>query len=112
MISSIILDFEHNIDLVGKNSGKWKQISRGVGRKKARAKWLLLFITTFIRHVQNVSHRTGRTPEKKKKKIRTLHYKLQMFNLTGKSLSEALIFASNYPQYDNRLFIELPVHYM
>ena len=28
--------------------------------------------------------------------------------LTGKSLSEALIFASIKPQYDNRLFIELP----
>ena len=28
---------------------------------------------------------------------------------TGKSLSEALIFASIHPQYDNRLFMELPV---
>ena len=27
--------------------------------------------------------------------------------VTGKSLSEALIFASTNPQYDNRLFIEL-----
>ena len=27
---------------------------------------------------------------------------------TGKSLSEALIFASLNPQYDNRLFMELP----
>ena len=27
---------------------------------------------------------------------------------TGKSLSEALIFASIIPQYDNRLFMELP----
>ena len=26
--------------------------------------------------------------------------------VTGKSLSEALIFASNNPQYDDRLFIE------
>ena len=31
---------------------------------------------------------------------------------TGKSLSEALILASTNPQYDNRLFIELPVQYM
>ena len=31
---------------------------------------------------------------------------------TGKSLSEALIFASTNLQYDNRLFIELPVKYM
>ena len=31
---------------------------------------------------------------------------------TGKSLSEALIFASTNPQYDNRLFIESPVQYM
>ena len=32
--------------------------------------------------------------------------------ITGKSLSEALIFASTNPQYDNRLFIELQVQYM
>ena len=32
--------------------------------------------------------------------------------LTGKSLSEAFIFASINPQYDNRLFMELPVQYM
>ena len=33
-------------------------------------------------------------------------------NSTGKSLSEALIFASTNPQYDGRLFIELQVQYM
>ena len=32
--------------------------------------------------------------------------------ITGKSLSEALIFASTNPQYHNRLFIELQVQYM
>ena len=31
---------------------------------------------------------------------------------TGKSLSEALIFASTDPQYDKRLFIELRDQYM
>ena len=31
---------------------------------------------------------------------------------TGKSLSEALIFASINPQYDDRLFMALPVQYM
>ena len=31
---------------------------------------------------------------------------------TGKSLTEALIFAQTNPQYDDRLFIELRVHYM
>ena len=31
---------------------------------------------------------------------------------TGKSLSGALIFESTNPQYDNRLFIELPFQYM
>ena len=31
---------------------------------------------------------------------------------TGKSLSEALNFASTNPQYDDRLFIELQVQYM
>ena len=32
--------------------------------------------------------------------------------VTGKSLSEVLIFASTKPQYDDRLFIELQVQYM
>ena len=32
--------------------------------------------------------------------------------ITCKFLSEALIFASTNPQYDNRLFIELQVQYM
>ena len=32
--------------------------------------------------------------------------------LTGKSLSEALIFASTNPQYDDILFIELQVQYV
>ena len=32
--------------------------------------------------------------------------------LTRKSLSEALFLASINPQYDNRLFMELPVQYM
>ena len=32
--------------------------------------------------------------------------------VTGKSLSEALIFASTNLQYDDRLFIELQVQYM
>ena len=31
---------------------------------------------------------------------------------TGKSLSEALIFASTNPRYDDRLFIELQVIYL
>ena len=37
---------------------------------------------------------------------------MTMSLITGKSLSEALIFASTNPQYDKRLFIDLPVQYM
>ena len=33
----------------------------------------------------------------------------QSRSITGKSLLEALILASTYPQYDKRLFIDLPV---
>ena len=33
-------------------------------------------------------------------------------NFTGKFLSEALIFASTNPQYDDRLFIDLQVQYI
>ena len=37
----------------------------------------------------------------------------KFFNFnTGKSLSEALILGSTNPQYDKRLFIDLPVQYM
>ena len=35
-----------------------------------------------------------------------------LYDVTGKSLSEALIFTSTNPQYDDRLFIELRVQYM
>ena len=35
-----------------------------------------------------------------------------IFVFTGKSLSEALIFATTNPQYDDRLYIELRVQYM
>jgi hypothetical protein len=34
------------------------------------------------------------------------------YEVTGKSLSEALIFTSTNPQYDDRLFIALQVQYM
>ena len=35
-----------------------------------------------------------------------------MNNNTGKSLSEPFILTSTNPQYDKRLFIDLPVQYM
>ena len=39
--------------------------------------------------------------------------KNDIFNeVTGKSMSEALIFASTNPRYDDRLFIELQVQYL
>ena len=37
---------------------------------------------------------------------------LKEFVYTGKFLSEALIFASTNPYYDDRLFLELRVQYM
>ena len=39
-------------------------------------------------------------------------YTKQREFITGKSLSEALIYASTNPQYDNRLFIKLQAQYM
>ena len=41
-------------------------------------------------------------------------YSKQILNekSTGKSLSEAFILTSTNPQYDKRLFIDLPVHYV
>ena len=47
-------------------------------------------------------------------KISLLSCKSAVFSFitaTGKSMPEALIFASTNPQYDNSLFIELPVQY-
>ena len=43
--------------------------------------------------------------------IKTGNYTLAYTIDTGKTLSEALIFASTIPQYDIRLFIELRVQY-
>jgi hypothetical protein len=42
----------------------------------------------------------------------TLDWQENLMIVTGKSLSEALIFAPTNPQYDKRLFIDLPVQYM
>ena len=42
----------------------------------------------------------------------SLLLKFLKMSLTGKSFSEALIFASTNPQYDKKLFIELQVQYM
>ena len=42
---------------------------------------------------------------------RQLRIQFKCSDCTGKSLSEALIFASTNPQYDNRLFIEIQVQY-
>ena len=39
-------------------------------------------------------------------------YKEELQEDTGKSLLKALILASTNPQYDKRLFIDLPIQYM
>ena len=39
-------------------------------------------------------------------------YLFGIFKCSGESLLEALILASTNPQYDKRLFIDLPVQYM
>ena len=44
--------------------------------------------------------------------FRKVAAKLRQLDVTGKSLSEALIFASTKPQYDDRLLIELQVQNM
>ena len=41
-----------------------------------------------------------------------INYNVWHIECTGKSLSDALIFASTNPQYDDRLCIELQVQYM
>ena len=47
---------------------------------------------------------------------RSLHGRIRSWiengSVTGKSLSEALTLESTNPQYDKRLFIDLPVQYM
>ena len=40
-----------------------------------------------------------------------IHSLIQCQDFTGKSLSKALILGSTNPQYDKRLFIDLPVQY-
>ena len=37
---------------------------------------------------------------------------VKSLGITGKSFSEAIVFASTNPKYDKRLFIELQVQYM
>ena len=44
--------------------------------------------------------------------VKILICEYQNLTSTGKSLSEALIFALTNPQYDDRVFIELQVQYV
>ena len=56
------------------------------------------------------SKRKGRiSPNKNMQKIKV---EIKIGKMIGKSMSEALIFASTNPQYDNKLFIDLQVQYM
>jgi hypothetical protein len=63
-------------------------------------------------------HSDGRIVKKQETRNLCLNRKRESINDvnlvsgTGKSLSEALIFALTNPQYDERLFIELQVQYM
>ena len=69
-------------------------------------------------YFKNVDHKWQFTYKIKKSRnivaIRDTYFfdNFKIFFVTGKSLSEALIFASTNPQYDKRLFIELRVQYM
>ena len=45
-------------------------------------------------------------------KANPFHRSITINLITGKSFSEELIFASTNPQYDKRLFIDLPFWYM
>ena len=60
-----------------------------------------------MRNYLNLFFRDGTVLPLTKTELSTLNA-----NFTGKSFSEALIFASTNPQYDKRLFIELQVQYM
>ena len=50
--------------------------------------------------------------EKPNEVVLGIVHEKSLTQLTGKSFSEARILASTNPQYDNRLFIDLPVQYM
>ena len=57
--------------------------------------------------VLSIAFGNAMSPEIFEKKIDLFCF--DFFIYTGKSLPEALIFASTNPQYDDRLFIELQV---
>ena len=56
--------------------------------------------------------RLGNLLQKAKPGLPSLRTVTQYKPGTGKSLSEAFILTSTNPQYDTRLFIDLPVQYM
>ena len=55
---------------------------------------------------------SGRVAQWSWKLYETANNYCEVASTTGRSLSEALIFASTNAQFDGRLFIELPVQYM
>ena len=63
--------------------------------------------------IANITHNQSFDQCKMKVHIRSIQYESHTEVLhTGKYLSEALVFASTNPQYDDTLFIELQVQYM
>ena len=54
----------------------------------------------------------GHSKQRRENFAKTAQSKFFLQSSTGKSLSEALIFASTNPQYDDRLFIELQLQYI
>ena len=72
-------------------SGGWKKSKKSITVEGGKKIKMNKHVSTFIREMRE----------------RILDFKRSKFTFTGKSLSEALIFASTNPQNDNRLFIEL-----
>ena len=67
-----------------------------------KARWAI-----WKKRKENHKTKVTKIPKTKRRK-----YGMNKTMITGKSLSEALVFASTNPQYDNILVIELQVQYM
>ena len=71
-----------------------------------------LLISAWVREWAQTPPVQSNFEGKKRRKTSTEQVWNSLGRVTGKSLSEALIFASTNPQYDVRLFIELQVQYL
>ena len=94
---------------VGEHFLKTSMFENFYFRKLQFLKTSIIEISYFLNYILTQCRRNSTT---ELTLLTTSLFMIKDNSITGKSFSEALIHATTNPQYDKRLFIDLPVQYM